>query len=136
MSSRLVTIGGKRKKENEDKKFRVVYCSTGENLTSYSDLPEGLSCHCAQAYENHVYCIGGVLNDEEHNISKRIWRLNLNDKQPDWVEIALMMSRRRDMGATVFEDAIVVTGGRVLLDTNSSKFEYWSSGEFYGEKKG
>ena len=136
MPSRLVTIGGKRKKENEDKKFRDVYCSTGENLTSYKDLPEGLFSHCAQVCKNHVYCIGGVLNDEEHNISKSVWRLNLNDKQPDWVKIDSMMSCRRDMGATVFKDAVVVTGGIVRPGTDYSKPEYSSSGEFYRETEG
>ena len=122
MNVRLVQLlKDKRVFENESKvvsfggwgtKMKVieVYCTVNKSSLTLPDLPVPMEAHKSLKLKNYVYCFGGY--SFHSGISERVFRLQLNENCLKWEEMASLNERRQNLGATVFNDCIVVAGGR------------------------
>ena len=111
--------------------LKTVYSLDDETNVVYPDLPIPIDYHCTLKINNLIYCvggricllhcIGGAATSAELN---KVFRLNLNEGDMKWTEMAEMNVKRRGPGAAVFNDTLVVCGG-----DNGKK--YLSSSEAY-----
>ena len=103
--TKILSIGGYQAKTN----VKVVFTLDDKTNVVYPDLSISLRFHRTLKVNNFVFCIGGITK----NLSKscRVFRLNLNEPDMEWNEMAQMTCKRFDHGAAVFNDTVVVCGG-------------------------
>ena len=104
-----------------------VYSLSNKPRKNLPELPIELYCHSSLKLGNYVYLIGGKSKSDENKNEKvlqTVWRLDANDKMPNWKKIVCLKAKRFLMGSAVFRDTLVVVGGH---DGNS----LLNSVEFY-----
>ena len=104
-----------------------VYSRSNKPPKNLPELPIELSCHSSLKLGNYVYLIGGKSKSDDNKSEKvlqTVWRLDTNDKMPNWKKIVCLKAKRFLMGSAVFRDTLVVVGG---FDGNS----ILNSVEFY-----
>ena len=104
-AAKILTVGGL----NTRISVKTIFSLDNETNVVYPDLPILLDCHRTLKVNNFVYCIGGVTADSSK--SKKVFRLNLNEVDMKWNEMAEMNNRRFGHGATVFNDSLIICGG-------------------------
>ena len=107
---------------SSNKKLKVVYKLNDKIKLTYPKLPEKLSSQCLVKLNYFVYCIG-----TQKLCNTRAFELNTTEKELMWKEIAKMKSEKYDMDCVVFNEVLVVTGGR-------NKNEVFSTSEAYDTK--
>ena len=107
--TKIVSVGG----EETGSKVSTIYPVPCDSLNEvkYPDLPVKVCAHAVVLFSNILYCFGGFINAKSSNYSHRVFALNLNSHQLEWKEMASMRRKRPDLGAAVFQNHIVVTGG-------------------------
>ena len=102
---KIVSVGGYYTRTS----VKTVYSLDDETNVVYPDLPIPLYYHRTLKVNNFVYCFGGIRT----NLSKsnKVFKLNLNEADTKWNEMAEMINKRFDHGAAVFSDTLVVCGG-------------------------
>ena len=100
--TKIISTGGKLTRN----RMITVYSTDEIANINYPDLPIGLQGHRTLKVNSFVYCVGGKL--ECWSFSKRVFRLDLNEADLQWEEVAQMDSERGYFGATVFNDNLVV----------------------------
>ena len=111
-ASKLLCVGGKQGNAVLSK-VSVVYELENKSLSvNYPNLPKKTCCHCSLLLKGYIYCIGG---DKKKDVFMRgtdsVWKLNSKLHTSGWKQVALMHTKRCAMGAAVYGDVIVVTGG-------------------------
>ena len=108
--TKIVSVGGGT---TGSKKVSTIYSVSSDSLdeVQYPDLPVKVRAHAVVLFTNVLYCFGGVIHTKSSNYSHRVFALNLNSHQLEWKEMASMRRKRPDLGAAVFQNHIVVTGG-------------------------
>ena len=101
----LLSTGG----YNTETSVRIIYSLNDEINLVYPDLPIPLDFHRTLRVNNFVYCIGG--RTQSILESNKVFRLNLDEVDMEWNEMAEMIKKRYDHGAAVFNDDLVVCGG-------------------------
>lgn len=104
--SRILSLGGWGTKT----KVIEVYCTAGKSNTKFPDLPLPIETHRALKLNNYVFCFGGFCFHS--GLSERAFQLRLNEDCMKWEDITQMNDKRQCFGATVFNDCIIVAGGR------------------------
>ena len=119
-SNTLISLGGRKA---QGKCFEVYNCSNKPSK-EYSDLPHPLYGHCSLPSKNFVYCIGGLVDSDNGNLTVQInvWRFNINDKNSKWEKVAPLKQKRCLMGGAVFHESLVVAGGWNQKDMASVEF--------------
>ena len=103
--TKILTVGGFPPKTS----VKIVFSLDDETNVVYPALPIPVYYHSTLKVNNFVYCIGGTtLNSVQSN---KVFRLNLNDVDMKWNEMAEMKNKRGVYGAAVFNHALVVCGG-------------------------
>jgi len=103
--SKILLIGG-----SDSKSVKEVYTLSKSSVTTYPDLLCNLSRHCSLKVDNFVYCLGGSV-DGPLNPTNKVYRMDLNEMNLQWIEITPMKVERCDFAATVFDRNIIVAGG-------------------------
>ena len=103
--TKILSFGGRYIESS----VKRVFTLDDETNTIYPDLPTPLWYSCALNVKEFIYCIGG--NKIGSIISNKIFRLNLNETDMKWNEIADMNNRMHSYGAAVFNNTLVVCGG-------------------------
>ena len=101
----ILSLGG----VETPQKVSVVYSLTNKSQNKFPNLPNESSDHCALKLNDYLYVLGGFISADE-DVSE-VWRLNLHHNESQWEQVAFMNRERYCMGAAVFYDTIVVTGG-------------------------
>ena len=104
--SKILCIGG-----NESGKVMEIFSLFGKTNSVYPDLPNQLYFQCALKHNNYIYCIGGAVNGVFAETTDHVYRLNINDSQLNWEEVAPMVEKCSDFGAAVLGETLVVAGG-------------------------
>jgi len=122
-SKYLVSLGGK----NTACKVADVYNSTVAE-TSFPDLPHPIQKHMSLQLHDYVYCIGGETkkDDGKRAYTNKVYRMNVKTKHANWKEVAAMHKARRNFGAAVYFDTLVVAGGSDEI-YNTSSCEFYSA---------
>ena len=103
-SSKIFSIGG----DNTPSKVCLIYNPFNYIPNDYPDVSlKGLTEVCAVKIDDFVFCIGGKV---DKHVSSAVWRLNVTDRSK-WENMTPMLSERSRIGASVFGNYIVVTGG-------------------------
>ena len=102
--SKVISLGGFYTRKN----VTDVYSLHGEALMNYPELPIELNSHSSLKFHDLVFCIGGK-TDLFGEIANCVWQLNL--KHCEWREMTSMGQKRCNMGATVYQDNLIVAGG-------------------------
>ena len=90
-------------------KVKTVFTLDDKTDVVYPNLPIQLDYHRTLKVKNFVYCIGGrTTNLIESN---KVFRLNLNEIDMKWIELAEMNDKRFGPGAAVFNNTLVICGG-------------------------
>ena len=107
--SALISIGGRRTPKT------VLEIDIGHNKkpTKLPDLPIPLSTHITLLLDDRIYCVGGVIenNDDKIEINDNVWEMILNEPDLKWNEVASMNDKRHVMGAAIFKNCLLVAGG-------------------------
>ena len=103
--SKILSLGGLKTLS----KVIKVYEHQAENIIEYPDLPIKCRYHCSLVLSNTVYVIGGSNDDD--NAAEQVWKMDLKQNTLIWKQIASMNSFKCMMGATVYNDALIVAGG-------------------------
>ena len=114
--SKILSIGGLKSLSNVIK----VYENQAKNTIEYPDLPIECRCHCSMVLNNIIYVIGGLNSDD--NTTNQVWKMDLKQKNLKWKQTASLSEFNCMMGATVYNDALIVAGG-----TNESTISLASS---------
>ena len=110
------------------KVVKVVYSLVEEeSIKVYTDLPIPLDFHCLIKNDNFLYVVGGATKTEKVIINK-VFRLSLNETDSKWEEMNAMKNERSTFGAAVFNDVLVVCGGRggenLTSSTESEMYDF------------
>ena len=96
-----------------------------ESKYKYPNLPVNLVLHCVLKYNNFIYCLGGIQEKGDYvSVTNKAYRLILKKANSKWEEIASMNKQRFDLGAAIWNDKLVVSGG-YRHDTSSSSTELY-----------
>jgi len=107
--SKVISIGGYATRRRV---FDVCNFHDQE-LRNYCDLPEDIHSHCALKLNHFLFYIGGETGVAfVSQILKNVWRINLKQENAEWIEMTSMNKRRCSMGAAIYEDKLVVAGGK------------------------
>ena len=121
--TKIISLGGAKSLRS----CIEVYSRSNKPPKNLPELPIELSCHSSLKLGNYVYLIGGesMFNgNKNEKVLQTVWRLDTNDKMPNWKKIVCLKVKRYLMGSAVFRDTLVVVGG---YDGNS----ILNSVEFY-----
>ena len=116
--TKIFSVGGKYTGTS----VKTVFSLNDETKVVYPNLPIPIDYHRTLKVNNFVYCIGG--NIHKLSESNKVFRLNLNEADVKWNEMAELNSKKSYHGAAVFNNTLVVCGG---YDGKS----YLSSSEAY-----
>ena len=110
--SKILSFGGSKTLS----KVIKVYEYQAENTIEYPVLPITNQCHCALFLKDIVYVLGGmgVHND---SFTDQMWQMNLKKARLNWQKLSSMFEPRCAMGATVYNDALIVAGGYTYNDS-------------------
>lgn len=118
--SNVIVIGGFTAM-NEDGEEQDLHSQTRVRMfntssASWSELPplpEGRSSHDAAILDGTIYVVGGwtMAGDKETVWHTTALKLNLEDNEPRWQEIAQPPFERRALSVVAHEDRIFVIGG-------------------------
>ena len=118
--TKIISIGGYASRR---KVFDVCKIESQDQAT-YPGLPEDIHSHCALKLNDFVYCIGG--ESGVAFVSKILYgvrRIGLKEHNSEWSEIAPLNVKRCSMGAALFQNKIVVAGGKSQwLETDSVEY--------------
>ena len=103
--TKILSIGG----YYTETSVRAVFCLDDEVNVIYPDLPIPLHLHRTLKVNKLIYCIGGKTTN--FSIINKVFRLNLNETDMMWNEMAEMNNKRSSLGAAVFIDTLVICGG-------------------------
>ena len=111
--SKILSIGG----TYTPGKVIEVFNHKNQPAVIYPDAPSRMDGGWAVKLHDFVYCIGGKTETLSHGtrkfgVLKKVFRFNENACQIDYDEVSSMNSARILFSAAVFNDTIVVTGGR------------------------
>ena len=111
--SKILSIGG----TYTPGKVIEVFNRENQPAVIYPDAPLRIDGGWALKLHNFVYCIGGTTEILSHGTRKfeaieKVFRFKVNACQIDYDEVSSMNSARMLFSAAVFNDTIVVTGGR------------------------
>ena len=116
--NKILSIGSRK---NATKVFEV-YKKPNQQSVDYPELPKPLQQHCSLLVDNCIYCIGGESNG---NNGVEVIRMNLSEETLKWTRVASTIENRTNFSATVFNDCLVVAGGRnQTYDTLNSTETY------------
>ena len=101
----ILCIGGRYTETS----VKLIFTLDDKTQIVYPDLPIPFRYSSALSVNNFVYCIGG--NKIGSLILNKVFRLNLNETDMKWNEMAEMNDKRFDYGAALFNDTLVVCGG-------------------------
>ena len=120
--TKLVSMGG----EKTGSKIFTVFTLTSvcNPSVEYPDLPYRVCAFAAVLFNNKFYCIGGCVNSKSSNISNKVYVLDLEANELRWHEVASMNNCRCDLGASVFQNHIVVAGAWHNLCSKSTAESY------------
>ena len=103
--SRAVCIGG-----NEKGSVSEVYNVLSKHaILTYPSLLLNVSYHGSAKAKDVVFCLGGKVKNGL--CSNRVFKLNKNDFELKWIEVASMKTSRSSFGATVFQNNLIAAGG-------------------------
>ena len=111
--SKILSIGG----TYTSVKVIEVYNRDNQPAVIYPDAPLRIDGGWAVKLHDFVYCIGGLTEALSHGtrkfrVLKNVFRFKVNACQIDYDEVSSMNSARISFSAAVFNDTIVVTGGK------------------------
>ena len=111
--SKILSIGG----TYTPGKVIEVFNRDNQPAVIYPDAPSRIDDGWALKLHDFVYCIGGTTEILSHGtrkfgVLKKVFRFKVNACQIDYDEVSSMNSARMLFSAAVFNDTIVVTGGR------------------------
>lgn len=99
--TKVLSIGGTYTNTN----VKVVFSLDNTTSKVFPNLPIPFNIHCSLVLKNFIYCIGGHVNSDQ------VYRLNISQVDLVWEKIAPLKKKKVTLGATVFDDVLVVCGG-------------------------
>ena len=105
--SKILSIGG----AGTASKVTQVYPLLNDQVKRYPDLPIKLRDHCSLKLNNIVYCIGGKIAVDDHNVTNKVWQMDLSNETLKWEEISSMNDKRQLAAATIYHDTLIVSNG-------------------------
>ena len=107
--SKLFCLGGLK---NPSGAFLVQDYSAKDEIKIPS-LPIKVKNHASTSFNKTVYCLGGRDQTNEIGvITNKVWQIRLDSKPLKWEQIASLNEKRRFTDAVVYQDTLVVVGGR------------------------
>ena len=103
----IFSIGGN---QGVRKVLKVLTFSKREEQ-KYPDFPYAIANHCSVKLHGIVYCIGGCEPRNISNVYNKVYRLNINETNSNWLEAVPLNEKRCMMGAAKFKGCLVVAGG-------------------------
>ena len=107
-SSKIISIGGFYTRS----KVFEVYNVLGKSNSVYPDLPDEF-CHSKAVMLNKcIYSIGGSFDPNNQKVTSKVYQINIDEEERQWLEICPLNEARNLMGVAVFRNCLVVAGGR------------------------
>ena len=106
-STKIICLGGKETGNRVIEVFNV----NNTTMKSYPNLLFDLRNHCSLKLNNAIFCIGGLKLYDYRNVYDKVCQMKLEEANWRWEEVNPMNEKRSRMGAAVFNDSLVVTGG-------------------------
>ena len=96
------------------------YSFKNKTWNKVTDLPDERQFFCACAFMDKIYLFGGRIYNHRIKYGYYVTRscLELNTKHLEWKEVASMYNAKEFAACAVFEESIVVAGGKTIFNSN------------------